>query len=410
MTQLSLVPPTSASVSLQAADLTGFAQFYPLLRVLTVTEEGNFYERLQLLLTLAQWPGEPPTLAEVARPFSTPTEKIAQTLSLLRRAGWLVSGMDDRRYNLSAPGRMLITLLQLLAQPWQEGDVTAFAAHLYEAADSLGVRQDLLNAQFELVQTTLEERARQLETILESEDTQLVRTRLGQSAQDVKIARKALELRQQKAVAAEAYEAVQRLHTAISRLSNLAARLNQRYQKLLARDLLAQGGVTLGDILTWAREADENDIAAALNPFLLLPYLPLWSLPEMALLDASVEIDGRLPTPYHVPVPQPQPIPELPPTVDLDEIKQLLYQKQALLRQRLHEQDPLPLPQWVDEMDWQTAVVHFAAALDPALMEMETAVYLHLDEQGALETDVAIIQAISKGLLSLHPFPQELNR
>ncbi|MBK8129469.1 MAG: hypothetical protein IPK53_11425 [bacterium] len=161
--------------------------------------------------------------------------------------------MDDRRYSLSIHGRMLITLLQLLAQPWQEGDVTAFAAHLYEAADSLGVRQDLLNAQFELVLTTLEERARQLETMLESEDTQLVRARLGQSEQDVKIARKALELRQQKAVPAEAYEAVQRLHTAISNLSNLAARLNQRYQKLLARDLLAQGGVTLGDILAWAR-------------------------------------------------------------------------------------------------------------------------------------------------------------
>lgn len=410
MTQLSLVPPTSASVAPHAADLTGFAQFYPLLRTLTATEEGNFYERLQLLLTLAQWPGEPPTLTEVARPFATSTEKIAQTLSLLRRAGWLVSGVDDRRYSLSIHGRMLITLLQLLAQPWQEGDVTAFATHLYEAADSLGMRQDLLHAQFELVLTTLEERARQLETILESEDTQLVRARLGQSEQDVKIARKAMELRQQKAVAAEAYEAVQRLHTAISNLSNLAARLNQRYQKLLARDLLAQGGVTLGDILAWAREADEDEIAAALNPFLLLPYLPLWSLPEMALLDASVEIDGRLPMPDHAPVPQPQPIPELPPTVDLDEIKQLLYQKQALLRQHLREQDPLPLPQWVDETDWQTAVVHFAAALDPALMEMETAVYLHLDEQGALETDVAIIQAISKGLLSLHPFPQELNR
>ena len=410
MTQLSLIQKSGRETAIPSTDLTGFARFYPLLRVLTATEEGSFYERLQLLLTLAQWPGEPPTLAEVARPFATPAEKIAQTLSLLRRAGWLVSGVDDRRYSLSAPGRMLITLLQLLAQPWQEGDVTAFAAHLYEAADSLGMRQDLLHAQFELVLTTLEERARQLETILESEDAQLVRARLGQSEQDVKIARKALELRQQKAVAAEAYEAVQRLHTAISRLSNLAARLNQRYQKLLARDLLAQGGVTLGDILAWAREAEEDEIATTLCPFLLLPYLPLWSLPEMAMLDASVEIDGRPPTSYHAPVPQPQPIPELPPTVDLDEIKQLLYQKQALLRYRLEEQDPLPLPQWVDEADWQTAVVHFAAALDPALMEMETAVYLHLDEQGALETDVAVIQAISKGLLSLYPFPQEASQ
>jgi len=118
VTQLSLIQESGQRTAVSTTDLTGFAQFYPLLRVLTATEESSFYERLQLLLALAQWPGEPPTLAEVARPFATPVEKIAQTLSLLRRAGWLVSGIDDRRYSLSAPGRILITLLQMLAQPW----------------------------------------------------------------------------------------------------------------------------------------------------------------------------------------------------------------------------------------------------------------------------------------------------
>lgn len=57
MTQLSLMQEHGQATS--TSDLTGFAQFYPLLRVLTATEESSFYERLQLLLALAQWPGEP---------------------------------------------------------------------------------------------------------------------------------------------------------------------------------------------------------------------------------------------------------------------------------------------------------------------------------------------------------------
>jgi hypothetical protein len=313
----------------------------------------------------------------------------------------LISGQDDQRYVLTPHGRLLLVLLQMLAQPWQEGDVTAVAAQLYEAGEGLELRRDLLSAQYESLLSALEEQVRQIESTQEAEDTTLVASRLAESRRNVKIAHKALELRQKGAVTPDDYDQVQRMHGAISRLSITSPRLEARYKKLLMRDLLAQGLVTLGDIMVWAREAELEELATSIRPYMKLPYLPLWATPEAALLDAGVELSGKTAKARRHHPPEPVPITSLPATAELDEIKQLVYRKQAELRSRLQTQDPLALSEWVAQAEWTLAVTHFAAALDPQLRQTEPSVYLNLNEEGQLESQVnEVIDQVTLGELS----------
>lgn len=381
-----------------AENLDGFERFYPLLRVLVATqEEKTFYYRLHLLLTLARWTGDPPTVTTLARTLDLEEETLSQTLGLLRRAGWLVSGVDDFRYTLTPHGRILIVLMQLLAQPWEDDDVTAFAAQLYEAAEGLDIQQDLLAAQFDIVLSTLEDRVRQTERAYGSENTDVVRSRLQGSTRDVKIAKKALQLRQQGAVGSDDYNQIQRVHTAISQLSAASAQLNTRYQKLVARDLLAQGGVTFGDILAWARDAELDELAGVMEPHVQLPYRALWSASESVIVDAGLEVAGQTVTQRSTRVPEPAPLADPPSTARLDDVKQRMYRTQEELRRRLRETDPLPLAQWVDESDWGDAVVHFLAALDPELARSEDPVYVELHSRGELDCNVAHVEAVTAG-------------
>lgn len=401
MFQLSFTPQSKPAVPIT---LEGFERFYDLLRALVCgQDEGTFYERLQILLQLARRQGEPPTVQTLARELSISLN--TQTLSRLREAGWLVSGEDDRRYSLTAEGHLLIVLLQMLAQPWAEDDISAVAVRVYEAAEALGVGAELLRAQFDQVLSILEQQALEIEQTIEAEDTALVESRLQQSKRNVQMAEKALVLRKRGAASSDDYEQVQRMHRIISSFSQVSPRLENRYKKLLARDLLAQGAVTLGDILAWAQETEDKELGQTLWPYLRWPYLPLWDIPEVALLDAAYELEGKTRSDRKLPLPTPTPLTELPASATLDEIKQQLYRTQEQLRQHLKKyEDPLPLPKWVIQDVWEKAVAHFVAALDPQLRNSSEPVYLQLEAKGYLEETLEqIVYKVTQGQLSLQP-------
>lgn len=403
MSQLELILREKDYLPPTAVDVSGFENFYPLLRALVaVMGVDTFYERLRVLLVLSRWQDDPPTVHTLARGLAVSSDALSQTLTILRSAGWLRANEDDRHYALTEQGRILIILLQLLAQPWEEGDITAFATQLYGAADSLGVRRDLLRAQFETVLSTLEERARKVDAALTAEDSQIVSRHLRDSKRDVQIAHKALELRQRGAAAEEDYEQAQRMHMAISQLSNGTAQLDIRFQKLIARDLLAQGLVTLGDILQWARQATLEEATQALLPFLNLPFLSIWSVPENALIESANALAGKTaPTKKNRPS-GPVPLGTPPPTTSLDEIKQRIYREQAELRTKLGQNDPVPLSEWVDREEWADAVMRYVAALDPELRHARIPVYLHLNLEGQLDLNLrGAAETVTLGSLSL---------
>jgi hypothetical protein len=403
MGQLTLLTPLAGSGPATLIDLSGFDVFYPLLRALvSVQDIANFHERLRLLLELARWQDEPPDVNTLARILGRESEELANTLGLLRSTGWLADGYDARRYGLSPQGRILIAFLQFLAQPWAEGDDTAVSAQLYDTAEQLGIRQDLLAAQFSSVLSALEDRARQMGEAQNSEDTEVVARLLSYSRRDMKLAHRALELREKGATQPEAYGQVQRMHNLISRLMGLAGQLDTRYQRLLARDLLAQGAVTLGDIMAWARSAEQIELAGSLLPYLHPPFRQVWAYPETALLDTGAELAGRPPRSIaRMRPPEPVELYDFQAMADIDEIKQRLYRTQAAIRQHLINVDPLPLVNWVDQADWETAVVHFAAALDPELRHATEPVYLHLDSEGKqVEAESSVVALVTIGNLS----------
>ena len=403
MFQSSLLPQehNPVSPSSQNIDLSGYKAFYTLLRALvSVQDENTFFERLRILLLLSQWSGDPPSVHILARILGTTQDGITPNLSVLRSAGWLTTE-DDRRYLISARGRILIVLLQLLAQPWQEGDVAMIAGQLYQTAEGLGLRRDLLRAQFDTVLSTIDERTRLFETILDIEDTQQVSDALKESHRDVKVAHTALELRQKGATLPEEYDQVQRMHRSISRMMQLTSDLDLRYQNLIARDLLARGLVSLGDILTWAREASEHELADSIQPFLLPGIMPLWATPERLLLDRGIELSGKVIERPKMNIPVPVPVAQLPVQTDMDEIKQAIFYKQLELRDRLMQTDPLMLAEWVDQMDWQNCVLHFLSAIDPELQKEDHPVYLLLDPDGKLNNQMNhAADAVTQGQLS----------
>ena len=409
MAQLQLLPQDKEKSPASSVDLAGFETYYSLLRALvSVQDESTFYERLHVLLTLSRWQEDPPAVHTLARGLGVSPEALSPTLNVLRAAGWLRENEDERHYVLSDQGRILIIFLQLLAQPWQEGDVSSIATHLYGAAEELGLRRDLLSAQFETVLSTLEERARKIESALNAEDTRIVSDRLRESKRDVQIARKALELRQRGATAPDDYAQSQRMHQALSKISEYTARLDVRYQKLLARDLLAQGLVTLGDIHEWARQASLEELAESILPFLQFPFLSIWSTPDYAMIDSALALAGSLGRAVKTRPPHPVPLESLPPPTALDEIKQRLHRKQKELRIYLHEIDPLPLSDWVDQEGWDEAVIRFISSLDSELHQSSAPVYLQLDQEGKLDLNLKhAAESVTVGRLSLEELTNE---
>lgn len=400
MGQLELL--TEQQQKATVTDLSGFAPYYALFRALAAGHsETTFYERLEVLLLLARWSSAPPTALDLGRALGKPPEALSSTLSVLRSAGWLVSGVDDRRYSLAPQGRILIALLQLLAQPWAEDAVAPVATQIYAAAESLGVRADLQRAHFETVLSVLEERTEQIITATGAEDTALVESRLNESRRNTKLGQQALKLRREGAVSPDDHLQAQRMHSVLSRLSHASGELELRYQALLTRDLLAEGGVTLGDILDWAREAEDDEMAEAISPFIHDPFQPVWSLPEAAFVAGGETLLGHAVSRRNTRLPKPVPISEISPTAHIDVAKQRIYQVQEELKRRLAKSDPLSLVAWVAHDSWSDAILRFIAAFDSGLRDLDPAIFLHLDEQGRLDycTNEAV-EAITVGRLS----------
>ncbi|MBN2002637.1 MAG: hypothetical protein JXA21_04710 [Anaerolineae bacterium] len=403
MGQFKFLPNESSSPA-AAVDLSGFAPFYALLRGLAAVQgEATFYERLEVLLQLARWTDAPPTALDLARVLGKPVDALSGPLSALRSAGWLVSGVDDRRYVLTPQGHILIVLLQLLAQPWTEDAVAPVATQIYAAAENLGVKTELLRTHFETVLAVLEERTRQIIAAIGAEDTALVESRLNESKRNAALGQQALKLRREGAVSPDDHHQAQRMHDVLSRLSHASGELELRYQALLTRDLLAEGGVTLGDILDWAREAEDAEMAETLLPFMADPYLPVWALPEMALIAGGETLLGHTAPRRSTRLPKPVPLAEIPPAANISEVKQRIYQVQETLRRRLAETDPLSLVTWVDQESWPVAVLHFIAALDPQLGDVIPPIFLHLDGQGRLDSCEGAVQTVTAGSLSHIP-------
>jgi hypothetical protein len=382
-------------------ELSGFDRIFPLLKVLgNVHSATTFYERMLILLTLARWEGgEPPTANDLARRTSLSLEALSWSLQKLRAAGWL--GGDDRRYTLTPHGRILMFMLRIVAQPWEEGDTSAVVAQMYAAASSedVGLGPSLL---FDTVVSTIEERVRQLIGILALDTTEAVGQRLKESARDVRMAQRALELRKDGTIGDEDFTQIHRMHTAVSQLSEVSGKLDSRYLQLLARDLLAQGQVSIGDITNWMLEATEDERASILWPHLQLPIIGAWGVPEQVIFAAAADVAGRPERPVFRQVPPARPMdigaPHLPrhPTRD----RALL---QTQLRQHLQQQPvPLAIREWVNQPSWPEAIAHLVAMVDPQLSEDATPIFLHPDSRGRLESlDDGPVAAITSGVLSL---------
>ncbi len=225
-----------------------------------------------------------------------------------RRDGWFKDQGDDRHYALNFRGRILASTLQVLAQPFAEGDASPLATGIFLLADEMGARPELLGGFFDAAVASLEDSAREMEALLESEDSALIAARLHSSKRDQKMAGQALDLREQGAVTNDQLQQVQRMHEAIVHVSEATHRLNRRQQELIARDLLARDLVTLGDIVAWAQGAGIDELAASLAGHLRLPLQPVWAGTERQLIEAYLEVDGREPAPARGRVPVPLPV------------------------------------------------------------------------------------------------------
>jgi hypothetical protein len=409
MSQMTLLPATEGDEStvpqLTPADpeLAGFAPFYQMLRTLVAVQEpATFYERVRVLLTLLRWPGDAPDITALVRSLYIGQEALARTLSLFRRDGWFKDQGDERHYALNFRGRILASTLQVLAQPFAEGDASPLATGIFLLADEMGARPELLGGFFDAAVASLEESAREMEALLESEDSALIAARLRSSKRDQKMAGQALDLREQGAVTNDQLGQVQHMHEAIVHLSEATHRLNRRQQELIARDLLARDLVTLGDIVAWAQGAGIDELAASLAEHVRLPLQPVWAGTERQLIEAYIEIDGKEPPPARGKVPVPLAVAAGDIGREMTEARWQLLRAQADLRARLAERDPQRLPEWVDEPQWDAALVRFLSATDPDLSK-DTAdpVYFAAEPAGRLATDLrGAVAAVTEGQIS----------
>jgi len=379
--------------------LQGFEQLYPLLRCLASSQDlASFYERIQILLLLARWAREPLTLREMNRFLPFPIERLSHHLSRLRASEWLTS--EDRTYMLTMRGRLLIFVLRLIAQPWQERDSVAVITQLYAAASSeeLGLGSERL---FEEVVAAIEASLRRLRRAVSAERTSLVSQYHEESLRNARMADMALELRQQ-GVAADDFDHVARMHHAISALSALSGQLEQQHLTLLERDLLTSGQVALGDVQTWAAQADDTACAAMIAPYLEGTIPQPWYLHEGALIAAEAEVSRRAGTRPYREAPLPQHFRPLDKHMVPDTHQQHLSILQGHLRQRvLLNAEDLPLSEWVQQDEWRDALAHLIAALDPLLRTGKEPIYLHLHREGQLVTlEEGAAQQVSEGILN----------
>ena len=181
-----------------SAAVRDFEHLYSLLRSLIVVQNiSSFYERIEILLLLAQWAGEPLTMREMSRHITLPLDQLSTHVSRLRSGGWLRN--EDRFYSLTTSGRLLIFVLRLIAQPWQDTDTVAVIAQLYNAASSqeLGLGPEQF---FEEVVAAIEASLRRLRRATSAERTSLIGQYHEEATRNVRMADMALTLRQQSVI------------------------------------------------------------------------------------------------------------------------------------------------------------------------------------------------------------------
>ena len=416
MTQMTLLPTTEDNESilplLMPADpeLAGFASFYQMLRTLVaVHDPATFFERVRILLKLLRWSGDPPDIVALVRTLYLPQEPLARTLSLFRRDGWLRDNGDNGHYSLSFRGRILASTLQVLAQPYSEDDASPLATGIFMLADEMGARPELLGGLFDAAVASLEDSAREMEALIEFEDSTLIAARLRAAKRDQRMAGQALNLREQGAVTNDQVEQVQRMHKAIVHVSEATHRLNKRQQELIARDLLARDLVTLSDIVAWAQQASIDDLAGSLAGNALLPFLPIWAGTERQIIESSIEISGKEPAPPRGKVPKPLPVTSADISLEMSEARRQLYRAQADLRTYLVGRATLRLPDWVDQPQWDEAILRFMAATDPDLSkDAGDPVYLAVEPTGQLATDLTgAVAAVTEAQISRQAPPTQ---
>jgi hypothetical protein len=385
-------------------DVQGFERLLLLLRGLVAgTDESHSLERLRLLLLLARWSDAPPTIREMSRHLHLPLERLSSHVQRLRTTHWLTN--EERSYQLSVHGRLLIFVLQMIAQPWQDGDSVAVITQLYAAASSqeLGLGPELF---FEEVVTAIEESLRRLRRAVNAERTPLVGQFHEESSRNLRMADMALTLRQQ-GVAEHDFAAVSRMHQALSALTALSGQLEQLHLSLLERDLLTSGQVTLGDIQTWASQTADFACASMIAPYVQSSIPQPWFLSEGKLVAAEQDIAGRQGTISYQKTPPAQRFRTLPVQGVPDPHHERLYALQGQLRQLLYgSEEDLPLSIWVNRPEWCEALLSLIATLDPLLRRGHEPVYLQLNSAGHLVTlEEGAAQQVSEGVLSLQEVP-----
>jgi hypothetical protein len=402
MAQLHL-PVVQTSRATDAQEIAGFSEYYPLLYGLVGGQgEDVFHIRLRLLLLLARWHGSAPTSLEMARELGLSAADLTYQLGVLRSSGWLTEGESIRRYTLTMRGRILIGFLQFVAQPWTSHDLTGVSALQYEMADRLGMRPDLVRAQFETTLSVLEERIHEIDSARASENTEAVGNLVRSSKHDVKIARDALKQYERSNGALRAYGHAQRMHAAISRLSRGTAEISSHYKDLVTRDLLSEGMVTLGDMLDWLRSANLAEVADALHDHLWLPFESIWAVQEAAILDSGLALANQLAPLIHGSLPDPVAFAAYDPTPVNESARGKIEAAQRLLRERLALAPEQRLADWVDEPTWDAAVLHFEAVLDPLLSEAVVPVVMTMDPDGHLDDGLSgVVALVSAAMLRL---------
>lgn len=372
----------------------GFERLHPLLY--SLGRDQSFFDRIQIILILLEWRGQPATARDIERQMKIQPETLSRHLSVLRNAGWLTD--DDRFYKLTSHARMLAFVMKIIAQPWEEGDAAAVITQLYAAAASqeLGLGAALLFAD---VVSTIEDSVTRLQKALALDQTAIVLDHLKESTRNKRMADKALEIREAGTLD-EDYAAVQRMHVAVSQLSVISGELEKHYTTLLERDLLTSGQVSLGDIKEWANRADDETCAEVIAPFVHFTPPQPWFILEKRLVDADAEVaDRRKPVPY-TPAPHPKPFKAAQTIMFIDEQRKEVYRLQGLLRQLLRQQETISLAEWVNHDEWSTSLLHMVAVLDPHLPKGEDPIVLSIDKEGKQTTpETGSVRQVSEGTI-----------
>jgi hypothetical protein len=304
-------------------------------------------------------------------------------LSNMRERGLIDDAGNPDFYELSWRGRSFIMLLHLLANPFGASDATALAKGFWELGQDVGLDAARLDDQFDMLVATLESRVRAMEAARGSDDTDHVRGCLVEAKRDRAIGLELLNVAQaQEDRGMWRLRQQQRMHTTIASTGTVSGQLEAHYRRLIRRDLITSGLVSVGDMLAWIQSASLEDLTDAVTPCLIAaPAEPLAEVSAEGLVQSILALADVSPDVAATRPPAPVPTPALSAEDVADQGLLAMLKLDARLRRQVREQGPTSLAGWVDRETWDEAVLHFLVASDPILETGNDAVRFVADPQ-----------------------------